>query len=250
VRLFCFPHAGGGASTFREWAGALSPTLEVCAVQLPGRENRLADERYTELGPLIEELAEVLLPLLRQPFALFGHSLGALIGFELGRRLRDMQGIAPLRLFVSGHRAPHLPLRMGPFCPLSDPEFVAAVRALGTTPAEVFDTPELRELVLPILRADFALVEGYSFAAGAPLDCPISVFGGTADQLVTPGELVEWREHTRQRCTMRAFRGDHFFFEAAGASVLQAILHDVTSDLASRERAGNGPAPSASQEAP
>ncbi len=235
LRLFCFPHAGAGASTFRDWAEKLSPALEVCTIQLPGREERLADEPYTELPRLVEELARVLLPLLQEPFALFGHSLGGLIAFELARYLSSEHGIAPARLFVSGHRAPHLPYRLGPFCPLSDSEFVAALRALRTTPEEVLSSVELLEIMLPILRADFALAEGYVFTAQAPLECPISVLGATEDQLVSYEELAEWRQHTRQRCGVRMFPGDHSFLESVRASVLQAILHDVMHDMPSRE---------------
>lgn len=229
---------------FRDWAEELSPAVEVCAIQLPGRENRLDDEPFVELPRLIEELSGALFPILQDPFALFGHSIGALIAFELARYLRSEHRIAPARVFVSGHRAPHLPSRIGPFCHLSDSDFVSAIRALGTTPEEVFGTPELRQMVLPILRADFAVSEGYVFDAQPPLECPITVLGGTEDQLVSYEELVEWRDHSEHQCDPRMFPGDHFFVETACAPVLQIIKQELMVDMrdlmAAQEAEGPG----------
>lgn len=231
LRLFCIPHAGAGASTFQPWVGGLGSGVEICAIQLPGRENRLDEDPYTQLAPLVERLARVLAPLLDDPFALYGHSLGALIAFELVRHLRREHGVAPLRLFASAHRAPHLPYALERCSHLGEDEFISAIRALGTTPSEVFEHVELRDIVLPALRADFALAERYSYVEGPPLDCPISVLGGRKDQLVTEHEVAEWRHHTSRDCVLRIFPGDHSFPETARESVLQAVAHDLVADL-------------------
>ncbi len=212
---------------FRGWADWMSPTLEVCAVQLPGRETRLDEERYTNMPCLIEDLADALSPFLQEPFVLFGHSLGGLIAFELARRLRERGQREPSQLIVSAHRAPHLPSRIGPFSHLSDAEFVEAMRNLGTTPAEVLDDAELRAIVLPTLRSDFAVSESYAFRVEPPLDCPIVVLGGLEDPLVCHDELVAWCTHSRRPAAIRMLPGDHFFVETARAAVLRAIRREL-----------------------
>jgi medium-chain acyl-[acyl-carrier-protein] hydrolase len=148
VRLFCLPFAGGGASIFRTWGRALPPTVEVCPVQLPGRENRLREPPYTDIQALAERLANQIHPYAQKPFALFGHSMGALLAFELTRTLRRQDGPMPRALFLSAHRAAHLPLRRQPLHGLPDPEFIQGVRRLGGTPAGVFEHKELLEITL------------------------------------------------------------------------------------------------------
>ena len=234
IRLLCFPHAGGAASAFRSWGKHLSPEIEVCAVQLPGRETRLQEEPHREMAPLLDALTRDLAPLFDEPFALFGHSLGGLIAFELARRLAGERRVLPARLFVSAFRAPHLPNRLGPFAHLPDDAFAPAMRDLGTTPDEVFDSPELLEIVLPILRADFTLAERYAFDDDTPLDCDISVLGGTEDALVLPEELMAWSRHTRRRCATCLFPGGHFYVDSARVSVLQTIRPALTSGAAKR----------------
>lgn len=232
--MLCFAHAGGAASAFRSWGKHLPPEVEVCAVQLPGRETRLLEEPYGELAPLLDALSRDLLPLLGEPFALFGHSLGGLIAFELARRLVREHGVAPTRLCVSAFRAPHLPNRLGPFAHLPDEELAAAMRALGTIPDEVLQDPELRDIVLPILRADFTLAERYAFDDDPTLDCDIAVLGGTEDELVLPEELMAWSRHTRRRCATYLFPGGHFYLETARVSVLRTIETALTSAAGSR----------------
>lgn len=230
LRLFCFPHAGGGASLYRDWVDESSSAIEVCAIQLPGRETRLDDEPYTEISRLVEDSARVLFPLLQEPFALFGHSLGGLIAFELARYLRRVYGITPVRLFVSGHRGPHLPSRIGPFCHLSDTDLIAAIRVLRTTPEQVLADRELRKIVLPILRADFAASEGYVYRSQSPLECPITVLGGAQDQIVSYEELIGWRVHSRQPCSVQVLPGDHFFVQTSHTAIWQIIRRDLSVD--------------------
>src|SRR5688572_18575116 len=148
VSLFCFPYAGGTATMFQQWRHSLPDTIEVCPVQLPGRGNRLADERFTSVGPLVEALAEDLGAYMDRPFAFFGHSMGALVGFELARLLRRRQSAEPVHLFVSGCEAPQLPLGTRPIYNLPDPELLDALRRMNGTPREVLDHAELMEFML------------------------------------------------------------------------------------------------------
>ncbi len=235
LRLFCFPYAGGGASLFRTWADELPVEVEVCPVQLPGRESRFREARYTRLMPLVHALGEVVQPYLTLPFAFWGHSMGALLSFELARYLRRQRAPLPVYLFASAHRAPHLPDRKAPIYDLPDPQFVAELRQLNGVPAEVLENAELMELMLPLLRADFAIAETYAYSEDAPLSCPISAFGGMTDEEVNEEEVAAWREQTLGAFRMRMLPGDHFFLFTQRAALLQAVSEDVAQWLAGEE---------------
>lgn len=210
--LFCFPYAGGGASIFRSWPAAC-PSVAIRAVQLPGREQRLREPAFTEMPALIAALAAALAPWPRAPFAFFGHSMGALIAFELARWLQRRSAPSPVHLFVSARRAPDLP-GDPPIHALPDSAFVEKIRSLGGTPEAALQHRELMTLLLPTLRADFALVEGYRYQPGAPLPMPITVFGGLGDSL-TEDDLGGWCRQSRAACAVRWLPGDHFFMHAA-----------------------------------
>lgn len=226
-RLFCFAHAGGGASLFREWNGALGDRVGVCPIQLPGRESRFREPAFTRLGPLVEALVEALSPHLDRPFALFGHSLGALVAFELARRLRREGLFEPSQLIVSGSRAPQLPRTEPDVHRLSDAAFRAELRRLDGTPVELLENDELMDLLLPSLRADFALFETYAYTAGSPLSCPISALGGRDDPTVEHAELEAWRAQTTGRFRLRIFPGNHFFVRSGRALVLEELRHTL-----------------------
>jgi medium-chain acyl-[acyl-carrier-protein] hydrolase len=227
LRLFCLPHAGGGASLYRTWSAALPTDIDVCPVQLPGRETRAREAPLSRLRALVPAIAEGLLPMLDAPFAFFGHSMGGLLGFELARYLRRQWGRLPVRLLVAGHRAPHLPRRGSSLHSLPEPHFSQELRTLGGTPAEVLDNRELMNVVAPVLRADFAVCETYEYAPDEPLACPISVFGGLDDRMVPPTDLSAWGEHTRSGFSVRLLPGNHFFVRSAPAPLLQAIAGDL-----------------------
>jgi medium-chain acyl-[acyl-carrier-protein] hydrolase len=221
LRLFCFPYAGGGASVFRRWGAAL-PGVEVRAIQLPGREARLREPPLHRLEPLLEILLDVLRPALDRPFAFFGHSMGAVIGYELARQLRREGGPMPRRLFVSGREAPHTPSERA-YHTLPDPELRQALATLGGTPREVLEHDELMELLLPLLRADFSIIENYRYEPGQPLDCPITALGGTEDR-GTPLPAVEgWVMHTCGGFEMHTLPGNHFFLHSGEEQVLQIV---------------------------
>lgn len=227
LRLFCFHYAGGSASIFRAWTGALPALIEVCAVQLPGRETRLREPAFTHLPEVIQALTPALRPYLNLPFVFFGHSLGALIAFELTRQLRREDQPEPVHLFVSSHRAPQIPDPDPPIHQLPEAEFIEKLRELNGTPEEVLQSAELMQLLIPVLRADFAVYETYAYSSDAPLECPISVFGGLQDKEISRDELLAWREQTQNTCTLRMFPGDHFYLHQAQPLLLKAIQQDL-----------------------
>jgi len=192
VRLFTFPFAGGGTSVYRSWSAALPPEVAVCPVRLPGREARIHEPAPRDLVALARAAGDALRPHLDVPFALFGHSMGALLAFELARGLLRRGDPAPRILYASGCAAPHVGTADA-VSALSDHDFIAHLRKLGATPVEVLASAELLELFLPTLRADFVACERYAYAAGPPLRCRLIAIGGAADEQVSPDQLAAWR---------------------------------------------------------
>ena len=222
-RLFCFPYAGAGASIFNSWQAQLPPEVELCALQLPGRENRLTESPQTRLKPLIETLTPIIKPYLDLPFAFFGHSLGAWIAFELIRELRRQQYPLPSQFFVSGSKAPQLMDLNPPIHRLVDDKFLAKIKSFQGTPEAVLQDPRLMELFLPALRADFAVLETYFYAGEDPLNCPITVFGGKDDSQVTTEQLMAWQQQTEGEFSSQMLAGGHFFLHSARQELLKAI---------------------------
>ncbi|NEQ21294.1 MAG: thioesterase [Microcoleus sp. SIO2G3] len=232
LRLFCFPYAGGGAMGFRTWLERLPSSVEVCPIELPGRGTRLIEPPFTRLEPLIQAIAQVLLPYLDKPFTFFGHSMGGLVCFELARLLRRNYSQSPVHLFVSGRRAPQIAEPKPPIHTLPEPEFLEELRRLNGTPEAVLEHTELIQLLLPTLRADFAVLETYVYASQPPLDCPITAFGGLQDSEVSREELEVWREQTNASFSLQMFPGDHFFLHSSQSLLLQSLsqeLHQIAS---------------------
>lgn len=229
VRLICLPH--GGTATFWPWADRLPPEIELAAVQVPGRESRIREPAFSRMEDLIREAAEALSPLMSEPFALFGHSIGALHAYELAVAFQK-RGMFPVLLIVSGHDSPnaeqeHAASRTEPdLKDLTDQELVAHLRDLGGTPDEIFDDPELTALLLPTFRADAELQRTYT-PSSQVLACPISAYGGLEDELTERTGLQRWAERTDDRCNVRMFPGRHFFVESAQDLVLPALAADV-----------------------
>jgi medium-chain acyl-[acyl-carrier-protein] hydrolase len=213
------------------WVDVLPASWEVCPVQLPGRGSRLSEPLADRLATQVAAMAAGLAPFFDKPFALFGHSMGALLSFELTRYLRQQGGPLPVHLFVSGHQAPQLPDRNPALHALPEPELVQKVRELNGTPEEVLDHAELRQLLLPILRADFAVCETYVYAAEPPLPCPISAYSGLGDRYVNQEELEGWRDHTTSRFAIRFFPGDHFYLHTARSYLLQTLARELEQTL-------------------
>lgn len=240
LRLFCLPYAGGMASAYRAWQNDAPREVELCALQLPGRESHWAQPAFTSIPRLVDALEEVLEPLLDRPYALAGHSMGGTIAFELARRLQARR--PPVHLFVSGTRAPHMPDPRGPRHELADDELVRELREIGGTPPEVFAHEELMALVLPLVRADFELNDTYSYVPGPPLDCPLTAFGGTHDHVVPPEAVEGWREYTRGPFRLRMFDAGHFFIHTHHAELLGEILDDLRGHRREAARRSGAPA--------
>lgn len=234
VRLICFPYAGGTAMVYRSWAQRLPAEVEVLAVQLPGRASRMQEPLHFDLPRLIEAMAPVLAPHLEAPFAFFGHSMGAMIAFELARLLRREGRAGPLRLFVSGRSAPQLNRTHAPLHDLPQPELLRELGRLNGTPREVLEHPELMELMLPILRADFSVCDTYEYREEPPLDCPITAFGGLQDAGVPRRNLEAWREQTSGAFTLRMLPGDHFFLHSDESLLLRLLATELHQLLAGR----------------
>lgn len=227
LRLFCFPFAGGGASSYRGWPAHLPADIEVAAIQLPGREERLREPAFTSASELCARLVAVLAPYLDRPFALFGHSMGALLAFELTRVLRTIGRTAPVHLFVSAHCGPRKAHCLPPVIGMPDRELVRLIRRLGGTRDEVLEDGDVMRLMLPLLRADLTVCETYSYVAAEPLACPISAFGGILDQVVRRADVLAWGAETHGGFQARMFPGGHFFLDDVKPRLLQAITGDL-----------------------
>lgn len=235
LRLFCLPHAGGGAAAYAAWPDLLPPDVEVCRVQLPGRENRWREAPFTVIATLVEALAEAVQPYLDLPFAFFGHSMGALIAFELTRYLRRHSTALPAQLFVSGRWAPHQPAPDTPIYQLPEAEFIAALRQrYNNIPDVVASDPELRALYIPLLRADVTLLDTYAYLPDRPLMCPIFACGGIDDRRVPRAALEEWATHTTAPLSVRQFPGGHFYLQDARSMLLQVLAQDLASLASAR----------------
>ena len=223
MRLFCLPYAGGSSTIFYRWSEYVPPALEVCSVQLPGRDGRLNMAPYTSMQPLVQAAARALLPLLDKPYALFGHSFGALVAFELVRYIHDHGMPGPLSLLVSAADAPHLGGTTDRLHTLPDDQLIRQLGLLHGTRREILQHPEVMQLLLPTIRADLQVFETYTYKAGTPLSCPLAVFGGINDERVSHSGLENWRRHTGAAFSLAMLPGDHFFIHSACRLLVERI---------------------------
>ena len=240
MRLVTFGHAGSGPAAFRRWARGLAPEIELWELTLPGRAGRMRQPFAEQWEPLVEEVAAAIAAGVPEPFALFGHSFGALLAFEVAHRL-TAAGRPPVRLIVSGRAAPqhvrHFDL------PADDASFIRLIgETYGGVPAEVLREPAVLRHFLPPLRADLALLDRYAFAPRPPLRCPITVCSGRDDATVDPAQLDDWRGHTAEHCRVHWFAGGHFYFQSAQDAVVTAIKKELSDVIVT------GPAPELSFE--
>lgn len=226
LRLFCFPYAGGGASIFRTWPGGLPSDVEVCGVQLPGHETRLGSTAHTRITPLIQGLAQAIAPYLDRPFAFYGHSMGALLSFELARHLRRTSGKLPFCLYLGAYRAPQLPNPNIKIYHLPEEVFKVVLRADGI-PEMILQNEELMQVMLPTLRADFELCDTYEYKEEPPLACPLALFGGLEDVRVSASDLAAWPTHSSAKCSLAMLPGSHFFLHSAQPQLLARISQDL-----------------------
>jgi medium-chain acyl-[acyl-carrier-protein] hydrolase len=222
-RLICFPYAGASAGVYADWAALLPPQIELAAVQLPGRMNRIAEAPATEFVPLIRLLAQALRPVLDGRFSFYGHSGGALLAFELARALRSGGRPRPDHLFVSGYPAPSARWEAPQLHALPDKELTAEIAALGGIDPEIAEDDYMMGALLPTLRADFALCERHRADPGPPLDVPITVLTGDADPRAPLDTLDGWREQTDRAFRIRQWSGGHFYFLGRTAELTRFI---------------------------
>lgn len=227
LRLFCFPYAGGSASIFRSWGDLVPSAIEVRPIQLPGRGGRLHEKAFTDMVDLVNALADGISGLLDKPFAMFGHSMGAVISYELAHVLQQRKGLAPIHLFVSGRGAPQLSRGDSRLYELPEPELIAELRNMQGTPAGVLENQELLQLVLPLLRADFEVIGAYRYSPHDKFACSISAFGGIADPHISRDDLQQWCEQSTGTFSLRMFPGNHFFLHSQERAVVQTILDQL-----------------------
>lgn len=224
VRLFCFPFAGGAASTFIPWIEPLAEEeVELVLVQPPGRGSRFGELPHTNMNSLMEELMQsVTFIASRIPYAFFGHSLGSRVAYELCYRLMSRRLPLPGCFIASGSRAPHLPKEKPDLYDLPEKEFIQKLRNMNGTPKELLENKLLMELVIPLLRADFKISDTY-LAKKARMPFPILVFSGEDDRDIAPYQLESWNDLTTQCCELATFPGDHFFIDQCREQVLTKI---------------------------
>jgi medium-chain acyl-[acyl-carrier-protein] hydrolase len=227
LRMFCFPYAGGAAVVYRNWRKSLPSNVQVIPVELPGRGARLKEIPFISLPELIDDLSEVILTLLDTPFVFFGHSMGAVIAFELAQCLRRKYDREPQAVFVSGRRAPQVPDSDPISYNLPKEEFIEELCRLEGTPKEVLEHVELMEMMIPLLRADFQLIQTYNYVADLPLRCPIIVYGGLQDHDVRRETLLPWKDLTSSRFALHMLPGDHFFIRSSQALLLEMLTREL-----------------------
>ncbi|GIH80214.1 hypothetical protein Plo01_66430 [Planobispora longispora] len=221
--LFCLPYAGGAAGAYHGLRG-VSDTVEIVPLQLPGRENRITEPPEFSVPEIVDEIA----PRTGRPYALYGHSMGARIAFEVARELRRRGLPPPLRLYAAAAHPPDRRVPLAAAADLPDDAFVDQLIRRAGAPAELRDLPELRELLLPVLRADFAWIKSYRYAPGPPLEIPVVAFAGLDDGEVPPADMLGWARHTRAGFGLRTLRGGHFFLKDAPADLARLIAEDLS----------------------
>lgn len=214
VKLFCFPYAGGSASVYNTWADHLAKSIRLVPVEMAGRGKRINEPFYTSVKEAAEDvIRKIKHQLFDTPFGFFGHSMGGAIAYEVARKLKERRYPGPVHIFFSGRGAPHIKREdRKPYHNLPEDEFRKKILELGGTPREFFEHPELLEILLPTLRADFRIswlfMDGFHFTS--PLDCDISVMTGKEEDITTE-QIEGWASHTRGKCNFYRYEGGHFF---------------------------------------
>ena len=228
-RLLCLPHAGGSASFYFPLARALAEQADVVVVQYPGRQDRRDEPTIDQLPVLAEHVIKAIVELAGEdaPLAIFGHSMGAIVGYEVALGLADRDLPAPSRLFASGRRAPSC-YRNESIHELSDEGLLSALRGLGATDPVLLNDPELQAMILPAVRGDYTAIETYRHTPGRALTCPVTVLVGAADQMVSIDEAASWSGHTTGPTDLQVFPGGHFYLAERSEDVIAAVAERLT----------------------
>lgn len=223
IRLFCFHHSGGGASMYFPWVAHLSPYIEMVAIQLPGRENRFSEALNNNLQDIVAELSKNFAIYKDKPFFVFGHSLGALVSFELVKAIYKSYSLFPCHMIVSGSKAPHLPFRMTHLSQLDDNSLKEELKVYGGIDDDIFTNNEIFELFAPIIRSDFSIYEHYKYLETKPFPHDILALSGTEDQTVTVQEILSWEKYTEGNFEHIPFLGKHFFIKDHQKKIIEII---------------------------
>lgn len=235
--LVCFPHAGGSASAYFSLSAALSASADVLIVQYPGRQDRLDEPAIEDLREMADQAVKALAPWLHRPLALFGHSMGAALAYEVALRMERGQGHGPAGLIVSGRAAPSVRQDRG-IHRMDDKGITEHMAELAGTPPALLADKDLLAILIPPMRADFKAVETYQDLPGSKVGCPISSYCGEQDTDVPRDGFLRWGEHTTAECTASFFEGGHFYLQSQEPHVARAISRDLAA-FASRSMAGN-----------
>jgi surfactin synthase thioesterase subunit len=219
----CLPHAGGGALGYRQFTACFPEEIEVCAIELPGRGTRMNEPLVHDFITLVSALAEAIAEYTDLPFAIFGHSMGALLAYELNRGLMARYGRQAQHLYVSGMRAPHIPDRHKFLNARTDTELMCRVRELGGIPADVWNNQDLVQMMTATMKADFSICASYEYQDHEPEASPITAFAGTDDPFASVEEVRLWRRHTCSGFAFKAYPGAHFFIHQAYPDVARLI---------------------------
>lgn len=231
LRIFCFPHGGGGPQAYKDWAEKLPEDIEVYAINLPGRGNRRSEPFVRSMYHLTESIATALGPFLDKPYAFFGHSVGALVAYETASRIQSAGKLLPMRLYVSAHKAPHEAHEKYPMYTLPDAELIGKICELGLVPDDVLQDTELLDFILPPLKADFEISETYTYQSCPPLPFGITALGGRDDPLLNEVDLLAWESYSTEPLTTRTYSGDHFYTVSRQDELLRDITHELEENL-------------------
>lgn len=232
IKLFCLPYAGGTSMMYLKWKKYLHPSIELCPIELAGRGRRITEPYYRDLETAVNDIYASIGDILNtSDYAIFGHSMGSAIAYELAKKIAEMGDCLPKHLFISGRAAPHI-CKERQIHQLPDQQFLEEIKKFGGTPQELLENTELLELFLPILRADFKIIESYRYQGeNNPLNCNITVLGGRNDDIGLT-ELAAWQHYTHKEFQMLMFEGGHFFLINQVEKIAEIINDSLTKKFA------------------
>ncbi len=229
IKLFCLPFAGGAASIYDKWESKLSKKIELCPINLAGRGNRFTDKPYADLEEAVDDIYDIIKNNITEDseYAIFGHSMGALLAYELIQKIQSHGKNGPVHVFFSGRKPVHIPKTEKFYRDMDDLEFQEAVLLLGITPPEIFKNLELKEIFIPLLRSDFTIAETFVDRPEiVPLKCNISALIGKHEN-ITSEEAEQWEFHTTENCSVYYIEGGHFFL----LNQLQTVINIINDNL-------------------